>query len=339
MNSRSLDANGRLKRRAACAALLPLLTLPHSGFAQVVGRKARIGFLIEPPIDSSLQKAVLEPFRQGLRQLGYVEGQNVVLDVRSADGKFDRLPELVKELLRLEPDVLIAAFPAATMAAKDATRTVPVVATSVDDPVVTGLAVTMARPGGNITGISSFSQEVLAKRLQLVHELVPNVRLIGVLINPNAGPSTGLDARIATWERMLGTRIRVYEARGPDDFEGALAAMARDQVGGLVVLADGNTYTHRVLLNQLCLDRRMPSVWGGREFLTGGGVASYQSDFPAMFRRAAALADKILKGDKPAEMPFEQATKLELVIDKRAAKALGITVSKARLMSADVVLE
>ncbi|MDL9999368.1 ABC transporter substrate-binding protein [Variovorax sp. J22P240] len=339
MISRSLDAGGRLKRRTACAALLPLLTLPWRSLAQVLGRQARVGLLIEPALDTGMQRAVVEPFRQGLRQLGYIEGQNIVLQVRSADGKFERLPELANELLRLELDVLVAAFPAATYAAKNATRTLPVVAASIENPIVMGLAVTMARPGGNITGISAYGQEVVAKRVQLVHEFVPTVRRIGILANPNAGPFTGLDREIAKWERTLGVQISVYEARGPDDFEGAFAAMAREQVGGLVVFADSNTYTHRVRLNELCLQRRMPSVWGGRDFLTGGGLASYQSDFPAMFRRAASLVDKILKGDKPAEMPFEQATKLELVIDKRAAKALGITVSKARLMSADVVLE
>ncbi|MEP6874301.1 MAG: ABC transporter substrate binding protein, partial [Burkholderiales bacterium] len=141
------------------------------------------------------------------------------------------------------------------------------------------------------------------------------------------------------WERTLGIPIRAYEARGLGDFEGVFSDMARDGVGGLLVLADTNTYVHRVRLNELCLQRRMPSVWGGRDFLTGGGLASYQSDWPAIFRRAAALVDKILKGGNPAEIPFEQATKLELVIDKKAAKALGITVPQALLLSADEVVE
>ena len=297
--------------------MFALLASPQVIRAQVVGRKARIGFLAEPPLDHVVQRAVVEPFRQGLRELGYVEGQNIVIEFRWADGKYERLRELADELLRLQLDVLVAAFPAPALVAKNATRTVPVVAVGVDNPVDMGLAATMARPGGNVTGISSWAGELVAKRLQLVRELVPTARRIGILFNPNAGVTrAGLDRGIVKWERTLGAQILAYEARGPGEFEGVFAALARDGVGGLVVLADANTYTHRVRLNELCLQRRMPSVWGGRDFLTGGGLASYQSDWPAIFRRAAALVDKILKGEKPAEIPFEQATKLELVIDK-----------------------
>lgn len=334
------DGHGcRIDRRTALAAAFALLAPPQPVLAQVVGRKARIGFLIEPPIDQVLQQAVVEPFRQGLREFGYVEGQNIVVEYRSAEGRHERLRELADELLRLEPDVLVAAFPAPARVARDATRTVPVVAASVDDPVEMKLAETMARPGGNITGISAFAQEVVAKRLQLVNELVPTARRIGILSNPNAVQRGGLSSEMPKWERTLGVKISLYQARGPDDFEGAFDAMARDGIGGLVVLADANTYTHRVRLNDLCLQRRMPSVWGGRDFLTGGGLASYQSDFPAMFRRAAALVHQILKGAKPAEIPFEQATKLELVIDRRAVKALGIVVPRSVLASADAVIE
>ena len=305
-----------------------------------MGRKARIGVLAEPPLDHFMQRAVVDPFWQGLRELGYIEGQNIVVELRSADGKYERLRELADELLRLDLDVLVAVFPAPALVAKNATRTVPVVAVGVDNPVEMGLAATMARPGGNVTGISSWAGELAAKRLQVLRELVPSARRIGILFNPNAGVTrAGLDSGIVKWERTLGIQIRAYEARAPGDFEGVFAALARDGVDGLVVFADANTYTHRVRLNELCLQRRMPSVWGGRDFLTGGGLASYQSDWPAIFRRAAALVHKILKGEKPAEIPFEQATKLEFVIDKKAAKALGITVPQALLLSADKVIE
>ncbi|MEP6875144.1 MAG: ABC transporter substrate-binding protein [Burkholderiales bacterium] len=286
-----------------------------------------------------MQRAVVEPFRQGLRELGYVEGQNIVIEFRWANGKYERLRVLADELLRLDLDVMVTAFPAPALVVKEATRSVPVVAASVDDPVDMGLAATMARPGGNITGISGFAQELVAKRLQLMRQLVPTARRIGILANPNAGRPDTLESAIVEWERALGIQIRPYRAREPEEFEGVFAAMARDGVSGLVVLADANTYTHRVRLNDLCLQRRMPSVWGGRDFLTGGGLASYQSDFPAMFRRAAALVDKILKGEKPAEIAFEQATKLELVIDKRAARAFGIAVPQSLLLSADEVIE
>ena len=320
--------------------MFALLASPQVIRAQVVVRKARIGFLTEPSLDHVVQRAIFEPFRQGLRELGYVEGQNIVIEFRSADGKYERLRELADELLQLQLDVLVAAWPAPALVAKSATRTVPVVAVGVDNPVDMGLAATMARPGGNVTGISSWGGELVAKRLQVVRELVPTARRIGILFNPNAGVArAGLERAIVNWERTLGTQILAYEARGPDDFEGVFAALTRDGVEGLVVLADTNTYTHRVRLNELCLQRRIPSVWGSRDFLTGGGLASYQSDWPAIFRRAATLVDKILKGEKPAEIPFEQATKLELVIDRKAAKALGITVPQALLLSADEVIE
>ena len=328
-----------MNRRTTCAAALALIALPRYVLAQVVGRKARIGFLIEPALDPTLQRGVVEPFRQGLRDLGYVEGQNIVIEYRSAEGRHERLRELADELLRLEPDVLVAAFPAPAWAAKDATRTVPVVAVGVDNPVQMGLAASLARPGGNITGISGFAIELVAKRVQLVHQLVPTARRIGILANPNVTQVASLAGPIADWERTLGIRIAVYMAAGPDDFEGVFNAMARDGIGGLVVFADANTYTNRVRLNALCLERRMPSVWGGRDFLTGGGLASYQSDFPAMYRRSAALVDKILKGAKPGEIAFEQSTKLDRVIDRRAIKALGISVPRSIIVSADAVLE
>jgi putative ABC transport system substrate-binding protein len=328
-----------VNRRTACSAVLPLLVSPRLILAQVVGRKARIGFLAEMPLDQRMQQAAIEPFLQGLRDLGYIEGQNFILESRWADGKRERLPLLANELLRLELDVLVAAFPAAAFAAKNATNTVPVVAASVNNPVAMGLAATLAHPGGNVTGISAFAQQMVAKRLQIVHELVPAARRIGILANTAETVRPVLNREIASWEQTLGAQIRIYEARGPEEFEGVFAAMARDGIGALVVLADTNSYTHRVLLNDTCLRRRMPSVWPGRDFLTGGGLASYQSDFPAMFRRAAGLVDKILKGEKPADIPFEQATKLDLVIDTRAARALGIVVPAALLHSADKVIE
>ena len=306
---------------------------------QIVGRKPRIGFLTDAPLDQVWQRAALEPFRRGLRELGYLEGQNIVLEIRSAAGKRERMKPLVSELLQLDLDVLVTAFPTAALAAKEATRTLPIVAAAVDNPLLTGLAATLARPGGNVTGISGFAGELVAKRLQLVRELVPSLRRVGILFNPDAVPRDQLEPALAEWERLLGAQIRIYEARGPNDFEGAFAAMARDGVGGLVVLADANTYVNRVRLNELCLQRRMPSVWGGRDWLTGGALASYQSDYPAIFRRAATLVDYILKGQKPAEIPFEQASKLELIVDKRAAKALGITVPQALLLAANEVIE
>lgn len=328
-----------MDRRRACLSCLFLASAATRAAAQVAGRRARIGFVLEPPLDDAIRETIVGAFRQGLRELGHVEGQHFVLELRSADGKRERLPEAVDEVLKLQPDVLVAAFPAAALAVKKATSTVPVVAVSVDNPVETGLAETMARPGGNITGISSWGTELVAKRLQLLRELVPAARTVAILAGADSAMRPRLESSRVEWGRALGMQIRVYEARDLAGSEAAFAAMRRDGVTGLVVVADTNTYTNRVRLNELCLRQRLPSVWGGRDFLTGGALASYQSDFPALFKRAATLVDAILKGAKPGEIPFEQATKLELVIDHRAAKALRVVVPSALLFAADHVVE
>ena len=308
--------------------------------AQTPARRPLIGLLAEPQFDEAMQRAIVEPFRKGLNDLGHVENRNVVLELRSADGQHDRLPALARQLIETPVDVLVAAFPAAALAAKGATQRVPIVAVSVDNPVAMGLAATMARPGGNITGISSWGGELLEKRLQLLREIVRTAERFGILFNPDAGITrAGLEEGIMRWGRSLRLEIRAYEARKPADFADAFAAMAQDAVGGLLVLADGNTYTHRKELNELCLQSKMPSVWGGRDFLTGGALASYQSDFPAIFKRAATLVDYILKGRKPGEIPFEQATKLELIVDQRAARKLNIRVPRTVLLAADAVIE
>ncbi|HET6801737.1 MAG TPA: ABC transporter substrate-binding protein [Casimicrobiaceae bacterium] len=327
-----------MRRRTFCSAFVTLVASGRSS-SQPAVRKARIGFLAEPHADEVMRRSVVEPFRQGLREVGYVEGENVAIEFRWAEGRHERLAGLAAELLRLDVDVLVAAFPAPALVAKGATRSVPIVAVGVDDPVGMGLAVTMARPGGNITGISSWGVELVSKRLQLLREFVPTSRRVGILVNPNAGARSAIDRRIREWESLLGVNILVYEARGPDDFDGVFSALARDRVDGLVVLADANSYTHRERVNRLCVQRRMPSVWGGRDFLTGGGLASYQSDFAAIFVRAATLVDKILKGTNPADIPFEQATKLELIVDQRAAKALGMAIPQALLLRADEVIQ
>ena len=327
-----------MDRRRACASLLLWAAAARHAQAQVVGRKARIGFVIEPPIDDAIERSLLGSLRQGLADLGQVEGQHYVLEVRSANGNTARLAELVDEVLKLPLDVLVVAFPAVARVVKRAAPRVPVVAVGVDNPVETGLAETMARPGGNFTGISSWGTELVAKRLQLLRDLVPSARLVGVLAGREGAIKSLLGAGLLDWGRALALQVRVYEARDLAESEAAWRAMVKDRIDGVVVLADTNTYTHRARLNALCLEHRMPSVWGGRDFLTGGGLASYQSDFPALFKRAATLVDAILKGARPGDIPFEQATKLELVIDRRAARALAIAVPKALLLAADQVI-
>ena len=210
---------------------------------------------------------------------------------------------------------------------------------AVDDPVVMGLASTMARPGGNVTGVSSWGIELVAKRLQMLRELVPAGRRYAVLMNPNTSRQDQLAPYLVKFEQTLGVEIRLLQARGPDDFEGAFAELVRDRVDGLVILADATFWVHLAKLLELCARHRLPTVWGGRGYVAAGGLASYQSDFSAILRRAAALVDKILKGAKPGEIPFEQATKLELVVNLKTAKALGLAIPRSLLLSADEVIE
>jgi putative ABC transport system substrate-binding protein len=312
------------------AAPLPVLAQP---------RMVRIGFLGGISPDAPAQRTAIDPFRRALRELGYVEGQNLEILFRWAEGQPDRLPGLAAELVRLEPDVIVTMGPGPAFAAKRATTTVPVVAAVVDSPVENGLVADFVRPGGNVTGISSLGGEVYAKRLQLLKELVPSLRRVAVLMNPASASRTLLDQGLPDDERRLGVPIQVFEARAPDQFEAAFEAIKRAGCDGILIFADATFWAHRVRVHELLAKHRLPAVLGGRDWLEGGGLASYQVDFPVIFKRAAAMADAIVKGAKPAVTPFEQATKLELVLNLKSAKALGIAVPQTLLVSADHVIE
>jgi putative tryptophan/tyrosine transport system substrate-binding protein len=326
------------RRLVIAAAALPALGVRAQG--GVGSRTARIAFLAGGTPDAALQRITVEPFRAALRERGWVEGRNLRIDYRWAEGRLDRLPALLDELLALRPDLLLAAFSASALAAKARGVEVPVVAAGVDNPVQMGLAQSMARPGGRITGVSSFGGEVVAKRVQLLRELAPGVRRIGVLMNPATVQSAQLEALLQRLSREAGVAILPVPARGPDEFDAAFATLARERVEGLIVLADETFYVHRAAIAERCLRARLPSVWGERAFIAdGGGLASYQSDFRVVFARAGVLADRILRGADPAEIPFEQSTKLELVLNLKAARALGIAVPAALRLQADEVIE
>ena len=326
-----------MNRRIVVSAAFGLLW-PLQSIAQPAGKIARIGFLGGTAPDPITLRNQVEPLRLGLRELGYVEGQNITIEFRWAEGKPERLPGLLAELIALAPDVIVTAGPRPTMLAKDATTTIPVVAVAIDDPVAMGVAVTHARPGRNITGLSGAFQGVLEKRLQMMKDILPGARRFAVLMNPVTLVRTGLDKDIPNWERTLGVQIMVLEARGPDDFDAAFATMARERVDAVAILADATFWTHRARLGELCVKQRLPSVWGGAGYLDAGGLFSYQGDFAAITRRAATFVDKILKGTKPGDIPFEQSTKLELVVNLKAAKALGLTIPQSVLVSADEVI-
>jgi putative ABC transport system substrate-binding protein len=318
--------------------LLGLLVLPGAALrAQPAGRGkgARIGILSGLAAGPEAMR-FLEPITARLAELGFVEGRNLEVEYRFAEGKLERAPALAAELLAWKPDVLVGVGPVATAAAA-ATKSVPVVVLLVNDPVVSGFAQSMARPGGHVTGVSTWGLELLEKRLQLLKELAPDVKRVGLFANAHTLQISEADK--LDFERRSGLAIVPVKAGGPDEFDAVFATLARERVTGLIVVADPMLYLNRARIAQFCTQQKLASVWGHRSYLDGGGLASYQSDFAQALQRGAAIIDKVLRGAKPAETPFEQATKLELVVNLKAARALGLTVPASILAAADAVIE
>jgi len=315
-----------------------LLAAPFTADAQPAGKVYRVGYLTAGSVTANPR--VLEAFRQGLRELGWVEGQNIVIEYRSAEGHFDRLPDLAAELVRLKVDVIVAAPTPAVLAAKSATGTVPIVGVSLTGPVELGLIASLARPGGNVTGVSySVGTDIFGKDLELLKEIVPKVRRVAVLSNPD-GPAQPITIRnVKDAARSLGLQLQLVEARGPGDFNGAFAAMARERVGALFVVTDPVFIPHRARLVDLAAKNRLPSIFTQRADVEAGGLISYGPNFSDMYRRAAIYVDKILKGARPADLPVEQPTKFELVINLKTAKALGLTIPPPLLARADEVIQ
>jgi putative ABC transport system substrate-binding protein len=283
-----------------------------------------------------------EAFLQGLRDLGYVEGRNLVIEYRDAGGKFERLPALAAELVALKVDVILAPSAVAALAAKQATRTLPIVFAGVPGPVTSGLVTSLARPGGNVTGLSALTPELVGKCLEQLKQAVPGVSRVAVLWQPGALPErTDKDmlkgAEVAA--RALGVRPQFLEARGPEDFDRAFAAMTRARADALTVLPSPMLNTERRRLVDLAAKNRLPAVYPWRESVDAGGLMSYGPDRADMFRRAATYVDRILKGAKPGDLPVEQPTKFELVINLKAAKALGLTIPQSLLQRADELIQ
>src|SRR5262245_2933225 len=318
---------------------LGLLAAPLAAEAQQTGKVPRIGFLsLTSPSD---RPPLLDAFRQRLRELGWVEGQSIVVDYRYAEGRVDRLPDLAAELVRLKVDLIVAsAGTQAATAAKNATETIPIVMIAVRDPVGNGLIASLARPGGNVTGVSGTAGlEWVAKQLELLKETVPKIRRVAILSNPtNAYHQLAIrEANVAA--RSLGVQLQLLEARGPNEFDGAFAAMAKERVGALLVLSDAMLNSHRTRLADLAARSRLPAAYGVGESVEAGGLMSYGPSFLDLFRRGATFVDKILKGAKPADLPVEQPTKFELVINAKTAKALGLTIPPSLLRRADEVIQ
>ena len=316
-----------------------LLAAPLAAEAQQVGKVPRIGFL--SATSPSDRPALVDAFRQRLRELGWVEGQNIVIDYRYAEDRVDRLRDLAAELVRLKVDIIVTNPTVATAAAKNVTKTIPIVMISGSvDPVGTGLIASLPRPGGNVTGVSGYAGlEIVARQLELLKETVPKIRRVAILSNPtNAYHQLAIrEANVAA--RSLGVQLQLLEARGPNEFDGAFAAMAKERVGALLVLSDAMLSSHRTRLADLAARSRLPAAYGVRESVEAGGLMSYGPSFLDLHRRSATYVDKILKGAKPADLPVEQPTEFELVINLKTAKALGLTIPPSLLQRADQVIE
>jgi putative ABC transport system substrate-binding protein len=314
-----------------------LLAASRVAHAQPAGKVHRIGYLGSGSITSNPH--LPGAFRQGLRELGWIEGQNIVIEYRFADGRLDRLPALAAEIVGLKVDIIAASPTPAALAAKNATGTIPIVFTSVPDPVGLGLVASLARPGGNVTGLTySVGFNIFGKDLELLKEAVPKARRVAVLSNP-ASPSQPLTmSEIRDAARSLGLQLLLVEARRPGDFDGAFAAMAKERVGALFVVTDPAFIPHRARLTELTAKNRLPSIFTQREDAEAGALMSYGPSLSDMYRRAATYVDKILKGAKPADLPVEQPTKFELVINLKTARAIGLTLPQSLVQRADEII-
>ena len=320
-----------MDRRMFVAGVAAVLVAPLAAEAQQTGKVYRIGFLRagEPP------KFWIEEFRQGLRELGYVEGQNLIIEFRI--GTLDQLPQLAEELVRSKVDVILASASSAGIAAKNATTTVPIVFTSLSHPVEIGLVKSLARPGANITGLTVNVAAHAVKRLELLRELVPTLRHVAMLTHPGHPTDPVQRKEMEEAARALRLQLNPTAVRGPEDFEAGFKAIGR--ADGLVHIDTPLFTTHRARLAELAAKSRLPAIWANRTIVEAGGLMSYGTYIPALFRRAAIHVDRVLKGTKPADLPVEQPTTFEFIINLKTAKALGLTMPPSLLLRADQLIE
>jgi putative ABC transport system substrate-binding protein len=327
-----------MKRRAFVFAVgMSLLAAPLRLAAQQPQRVPRAGYLFSfTPAEA---RHLWEACRQGLRELGYVEGQNIMLEPRWADGHHERLPELAADLVRLKVDVIVSAATPASRAAKAATSSIPIVIVAVGEPVKMGLVASLARPGGNVTGLSLLTTELSGKRLELLGQVVRNMPRVAILMNPD-NPVTAVfveETRVAA--QKLGVQLQALEVRNPREIEHVFDAAPGERAAGLIVFDDPVLFSHRKQIVALAAKRRLPAMYGFREFVDEGGLMSYGPDRVDHYRRTALYVDKILRGAKPADLPVEQPTKFELVINLKTAKALGLTIPPSLRLQADQLVE
>ncbi len=314
-----------------------LLAVAVIAEAQQPAKVPRIGYLV--PGSASTSRSSVDGFRQGLRDLGYVEGKNIVIEYRYAEGRDDRVRDLAADLVRLKVDIIVTSSTIAVGAAKELTGTIPIVMTGTGDPVATGLVANLARPGGNVTGLSAVSSDLSTKQLELVREIVPRIRRVAVLFDP-ANP-----VNIPAWKEMegvapgLGLQLLPLEVRGPEEYEPAFGAAARGRADALLVRRDPINQNYQTRIVSLAAQSKLPAMCPLRQYVEVGGLVSYGVSTVDLSRRAAMYVDKILKGAKPADLPIEQPMKFEMVINLKAAKQIGLTIPPNVLVRADRVIK
>jgi len=328
----------RVRPWMAVVVAVVLFAAPRAAEAQPAGKVSRIGYL--SPLSPAADATRREGFRQGLEELGYREGQNIAVEYRWAEGRLDRQDELAAELVRLKVDVIIAAGGHHTVrAAKKATASIPIVMTIGPDSVAGGLVASLARPGGNVTGLNTLTSELAAKRLELLRDVLPGIQRVAVLWNP-AVPDRAIELKNTQLAaRTLRVEIQSLEVRRPDDLDEKFKAIVKGRANALVILADPVTMTHSAKIIEFATKKRLPTMFNQKPPVDAGGLVSYGTNYEEAFRRAAMYVDKILRGAKPADLPIQQPTKFELVINMKTAKALDLTIPPSLLLRADQVVE
>ena len=340
----------RVWRRAGttdAAALITLLVVvlavavllaPPGVEAQRAGKVPRIGFLSPSSLSDPRTQLFIEAFQQRLRELGWIEGQNIAIEYRWAEDRTERLPDLANNLVSARVDVLVAATSPAIQAAKQATGTIPIVMAGAVDPVATGFVASIARPGGNITGLSDMSSELVGKQLEILKEVVPRVSRVALLWNP-ANPSNAPQLRHAQEAgRASGLGLLSHEVRGAAEIDSAFAAITSEGAGAVIVMVDAIFIAHRTRIAQLAAKGRLPAMYGRTDHVKAGGLMAYGPNIADLYRRTATYVDKILKGSNPADLPVEQPTKFELVVNVKTATSLGLTIPQSVLLRADQVI-
>ena len=328
------------KRRKIILALgASALAVPFGAVAQQQGKIWRIGFLSTRRVEISDSDFAYGPFRQGMRELGYVEGRNLVIEWRSAEGKTERLPAMAAELVQLKVDLIVAASTPGVAAAQKATTTIPIVMTSTLDPVGSGFVASLAHPGGNITGLKNFFGDLGPKHLEMLRSVAPKLTRVAMLLNPgNAGMAAVLK-NVQAAAQKFGVTILPFDAASPREIESAFSKMTQQKTGALIVVADAVFITQAHQIAELAVKNRLPSIQANREYAEAGGLMSYGNSLAANYRRAATYVDKIFKGAKPGDIPVEQPTTFELAINMKSAKALGLKIPNSILVQATKVIE